>query len=203
MTVKIGVKFKPDPAFKTLIHVQLLLLLVVFLLLGAIITTPLLFIGGPASIIFTVFLCAYLLLLILTAIWVNLYYKSMFYTFTESEILVEKGVLWRHRNIIPYNRITNVDIRQGPMARLLRLWDIHIQTTGHHTYGGYGTAEAYLQGIRNAEEVKEFVMNMVRRPKPTAVEAEAEIPAPENVEQEILTELKKIREVLEGRSTNA
>lgn len=205
MAIRISERFKPDPDFKKLNYVYLLILLTFILGIGVITTLPLLILGRniPTTIAFLPFLILFfisLLISIPSAIWVNLYYASLFYTFTESEILVERGVLWKHRSIVPYNRITNVDIRQGPVQRLVRLWDIHVQTAGYNVYGGGATvAEAYLQGIRNAEEVREFVMSMIRRLKPVAVEAGAETVSPK-LDEQILAELKKIREALESKN---
>lgn len=198
MTVRIGEKFKPDPSFKTLQYIYLLIclgpVLIVLLCLMSLNLAVFAMIGFILAII-----C--LLILVSSIIWINLYYLSLFYTFTESEIIVEKGVLWKHKSIVPYNRITNVDIRQGPVSRMLGLWELQIQTAGYHVApGSHGVAEAILQGIKNVEEVKSFILNMVRRLRPMAVEAESEFAPQGDLEQRILDELKRIREIIERKS---
>ncbi|MBO3753287.1 MAG: PH domain-containing protein [Candidatus Brockarchaeota archaeon] len=207
MTVRIGEKFKPDPSFKTLQYIYLLtglgLVLIFPLCLMSVLTMlspPTLNLAVLAMVVFILAITC-LLILVPSIIWINLYYLSLFYTFTESEIIVEKGVWWKHKSIVPYNRITNVDIRQGPVSRMLGLWELRIQTAGYHVApGSHGVAEAILQGIKNVEEVKSFILNMVGRLRPMAVETESEFAPQEDLEQRILDELKRIREILERKS---
>jgi len=54
-----------------------------------------------------------------------------------------------------------------------------------------------ILNVRNFEELKDTIMNFVRKLKPVAVEAGAEALAPENVDKQILDELRKIRKSLE------
>ncbi len=209
MSVRVGEMFKPDPSFKKLQYIYLLIglaLILVFplcLISILIMLSPLTLNLAILTMIALILTIICLLVLVPSIIWINLYYQCLFYTFTESEIIVEKGVWWKHRSIVPYSRITNVDIRQGPVSRILGLWELRIQTAGYHaaTGGSYGVAEAVLQGIRNVEEVKSFILKMVRTLKPVAVEAGFEtVISPREPEQQILEELRRIREILEGKS---
>lgn len=201
MVAKINERFKPDPSFKKLQYLYLLILLLFLLPLAVTIIMLIAFFTPEFAVILTFFFLAiYLLILSPSIIWINLYYLSLFYTFTEDEIIVERGVWWKHRNIVPYNRITNVDIRQGPLSRLLGLWAIHVQTAGYHVAPqGYGVSEAILQGIKNVEETKSFILSMVRRLKPVSVEAGVETVS-SKLDEQILAELKKIREALESKN---
>ncbi|MEM3466983.1 MAG: PH domain-containing protein [Candidatus Jordarchaeales archaeon] len=204
MIVEINERFKPDPSFKTLQYIYLLMGIIAIVVWGTVITvliSP--FSASIALMVAMIFLAICLLTLLPSIVWINLYYQCLFYTFTESEIIVEKGVWWKHKSIVPYNRITNVDIRQGPLSRKLGLWELRIQTAGYHvaTGGSYGVAEAVLQGIRNVEEVKNFILEMVRTLKPVAVETGFErVTPPKELEQQILEELRRIRETLQRKS---
>jgi membrane protein YdbS with pleckstrin-like domain len=207
MSVRVGERFKPDPSFKKLQYIYLLIglaLILVFplcLISILIMLSPLTLNLAILTMIAFILTIICLLVLVPSIIWINLYYQCLFYTFTESEIIVEKGVWWRQKSIVPYNRITNVDIRQGPVSRILGLWELRIQTAGYHvaTGGGYGVAEAVLQGIKNVEEVRSFILDMVRSLRPVAVEAGVETAPQVGVDQQILAELRRIREILEGR----
>ena len=209
MSVRVGGRFKPDPSFKKLQYIYLLTglaLILVFplcLISILIMLSPLTLNLAILTMIAFILTIICLLVLVPLIIWINLYYQCLFYTFTESEIIVEKGVWWRQKSIVPYNRITNVDIRQGPVSRILGLWELRIQTAGYHvaTEGGYGVAEAVLQGIKNITEVKDFILSRIERLKPIAVEAgvEAKIPSGD-LGQQILEELRRIREVLQRKS---
>ncbi len=92
MTVKIGERFKPDLSFKTLQYIYLLIGVLVLLLCGVtIITLISSFNLRIAMTVAFIFLIICLLILVPSIIWINLYYLSLFYTFTESEIIIERG----------------------------------------------------------------------------------------------------------------
>jgi len=137
--------------------------------------------------------------------WINKYYASISYALTNHEIVVHKGVWWRKKSFVPYNRITNVNIVQGPVSRRFRLGTVLIQTAGFSggtsSAGGLRPAEAVILGVKNFEEIKDKVMNFVREIGPVAVEARAEALAPQDVNRQILAELKKISKSLEKKKT--
>jgi len=102
------------------------------------------------------------------------------------------------KSLVPYNRITNIEIVQGPIARRFGLGTVRIQTAGFSAGGGTThIAEAVILNVKNFEELKDTIMNFIRKLRPAAVETEAEVAAPENISRQILNELRKIREVLE------
>jgi len=144
----------------------------------------------------------YVAIVAFMAFWIPKFCGSIVYLLTESDIVVERGVWWKHKSIVPYNRVTNVDVIQGPLSRRFGLGKISIQTAGFSSGGGGSqkVAEAAILGIKNFDEVKDFVMNRVRRLRPVAVEAESEPPALQGTGLQILEELRKIRENLEKRS---
>lgn len=129
-----------------------------------------------------------------TAYWIQKYQASISFLLTRSEIVVQRGVWWKKKSYIPYNRITNVEILQGPIARHFKLGTVSIQTAGFSGVKSSGSraAEGEIFGVKNFEEVKDLIMNYVRKTRPVAVEAEAE-----DLNAQILEELKKIRETLE------
>jgi len=133
--------------------------------------------------------------------WINKYYASISYALTDHEIVVHKGIWWKKKSFVPYNRITNINIVQGPISRHFQLGTVLIQTAGFSgsttSAGGLKPAEATILGVKNFEEIKDKVMNFVRKVRPVAVEAKAEAMAPEDVDRQILAELKKISKALE------
>jgi len=80
---------------------------------------------------------------------------------------IEKGVIWKKYISIPYERIQNVDIYRGILARILGLSDLHIQTAGYSAYGKHGMgSEGRFPGLdtRTAEQLRE---QLVKRAKGT------------------------------------
>jgi hypothetical protein len=130
----------------------------------------------------------------LWAYWIPRYYESISYNILETELVWRRGVWFRQTGIVPYNRITNIDISQGPLARRLGLASLKIQTAGYSAPAGtWGRMpELRIDGVERPEELKETVMAFVRGAKPEAVEVYAE-----NLPEKLLRELVKIREVLE------
>lgn len=131
--------------------------------------------------------------------WISRFHSSIHYVLEDDKITASKGVWWKTKSYVPYNRITNVNIYQGPISRHFGLGKLSMQTAGFSGTSSRGgkVAEAVILGIKNFEEVKDVVMNFVKGMKPEAVEAEAEIKPSKDINQQILAELRKIRKALE------
>jgi len=199
---KINEEFHPDIGMKSLYYIYLALGVTGFCLswMVPVIVAAFLFLPSNSALVITgVLLSPVLVAVLFTAFWITKYYSSIRYAFTNNEVVVEKGVYWKRKSFVPYNRITNIDIVQGPIARHFGLGTVRVQTAGYSAGGGGTThvAEAVLLNVKNFEELKDTIMNFVRRLKPVAVEAEAEVAAPEDISKQILNELRKIREILE------
>ena len=115
-------------------------------------------------------LLAFILFVVFCWIWAKLTYRFWGYQLTENAFKKEHGVIYKKYVSIPYERIQNVDIHRGLLARILGLSDLKIQTAGSSavSYGrgimtGIG-AEGYLPGLDKqvAEELRE---ELIRRAK--------------------------------------
>jgi membrane protein YdbS with pleckstrin-like domain len=187
--IEIGSEFKPAPQFKRLYNYYALLVFLVGFLWWYI--TLILLV--PNIYLATIFVVA-LLLYIFTFTWIPKYYESIFYRLTENEIVWRRGVWFKTTGIVPYNRITNIDITQGPISRNLKIAALKIQTAGYSVQRQ--TAEIKLEGIENHEELRETIMSYVKGRKPVAVQTFEE----ERTEVRVLEELTKIRQLLEKQS---
>ena len=200
--VKVNEQFAPHPNLKTYYYVYVISVAIVFMTwmlpvsVAALIFLP----PNDALVVGTSLLAPFFLGLGLVVFWIPRYYTSITYALTDDEIIVRKGVWWKRASFVPYNRITNINVIQGPVARHFGLGTVLIQTAGFSSGGGSSAArpaEAVIFGIKNFEEVKDNIMNFVRGIKPVAVEAKAEAKAPEDLNRQMLAELKKIRKALE------
>lgn len=135
----------------------------------------------------------------ITLYWIPKFYSSITYVLEDDKITVTRGVWWKTKSFVPYNRITNINIYQGPISRRFGLGRLSIQTAGFSgtSSSGAKVAEAVIFGVKNFEEIKDLVINFVRGMKPEAIEAEAETKPTKDINQQILTELRKIRKTLE------
>ena len=81
---------------------------------------------------------------------------------------LERGIIWKKCSNIPYERVQNVDIHRGIIARMNGFSTVDIQTAGlHMSYGQRGGArsEGHIPAvaIEHAEKIREFVMHKVSR----------------------------------------
>jgi len=184
--------FKPSPSL--VIWFMVNFLLVVLVMFGFF----LLFDQSAARV--GVILVFAAVLTVVFFIWVKLYYASMWYELRDDEMSWKRGVIFRTTGIVPYNRITNLDLRQGPVMRALGISTLSIQTAG---YSGQAVPEIRIEAIVHAEELRELLRTMVRscsgRGDGTGTGAPEAAPAGSAVNLQILEELKRIRVLLEER----
>jgi membrane protein YdbS with pleckstrin-like domain len=189
------IPFKPSPSLVTWFIVDFLLLM---FFLAAVILLPMYLFSAIDTGIFLGILGGLVVIVILFALWTKLYYESMWYELHEDEMRWKRGVIFRRTGIVPYNRITNLDIRQGPVMRKLDISTISIQTAGYS--GQAQAAEIRIEAIVHAEELRELIRSMVR----TSVGGDGtgtgwRAPSGMTTEIQILGELKAIRALLEKK----
>ncbi len=189
--------FKPSPSMKIWLRVGIALGIGIVLLFSYI---PAALFSGMPAVFSVAILGGTFLLFVLLWHWVGLYYESMFYELREDEITWKRGVWFRTTGIVPYNRITNLDVRQGPFMRFLGISNLAIQTAG---YSGQAVPEIRIEAIVHAEELREMIRSMVRgspaQGNGTGSGTSSLVGSSSPVDQQILAELKSIRSLLEKR----
>lgn len=128
-------------------------------------------VGIPAIVVFLIefWWLILIFLVVLAFIWSHLSYRFYKYELTEDGFRKELGVIWKKYVTIPYDRIQNVDIYRGLLARILGLSDLQIQTAGMSvTVGRYGIAgagsEGRLPGL-SREEAEKIRDELIKRAK--------------------------------------
>lgn len=145
------------------------------------------------SLIFTVMWLV--IIFIPLAVYIPAYFHSLEYSLEDDAIRLKKGVFWRRVTTVPYAKITNIDITQGPLERLFNVSKLHIQTAGFS--GNQAThAELMMVGICNAEDLKEQIMNRLRTRIVPANPIEATPKDDTQLLQDILSELTSIHNTL-------
>ncbi len=122
------------------------------------------------------------------------------------EIYVKKGLINVTQKHVPFRTITNISSRAGLVDRLFGIGSVEIQTAGFSGGpAGQGGPEEKLEGITFYEEVRDFVLQELRRfrdPYVTGTEVvhQREDPVPQlrdSLDDEMLITLREIRNVLE------
>lgn len=97
---------------------------------------------------------ATLALIAFTAVGIFLYWTRFEYRVGDNEIRIDSGIVSRTHRSIPFDRVQDVDISQGPLARLLGLAKVKFETGG-----SAGEDEGILQAItlERAQQLRELV----------------------------------------------
>ena len=126
---------------------------------------------GAGTIALTVIgtlLVVIIVAVVLGEVYARMAYNRWFYEFTPRGLKLERGVIWKKYSNIPYERIQNVDVQRGILARMLGFSTVNIQTAGFS--GGYGRrgmprSEGHIPAvsIEGAEKIREFVMKKITK----------------------------------------
>lgn len=128
-----------------------------------------LFVTSPAFIIVFPLIILFLIILI-GEIFVRWAYRNWKYEFTEDSLKIEKGIIVKRYKSIPYDRVQNVDVTRGILARIIGFSTIDIQTAGYSMYatqGRMGPSEGHLPAVskEHAEEIREFLVKKIAHHK--------------------------------------
>lgn len=201
--------FRPAPAYlrylKVIFWVVLLLIDIAILLpwlivciihplVGAILAIPVWIIAIAPDLI------AY--------VGLHLRYDSTWYAMTDRSLFIRRGLWVIHETTITYENIQNATIHQGPLQRYFGIANLEVRTAGGgspgpHGHGGGGHI-GLLEGIADAERIRDLIMERARRSRsaglgderdhheePGRAAAPAWTPAHVEVLREILARIKR------------
>jgi len=133
-------------------------------------------------------------------------FHTMRYRFTDEGISMRWGILFRREIIVNYARIQDIHLRSNIVERWLGLARVLLQTAS-----GSSSAEMTLEGIREFEQVRDFLYDRMRgvkdhgpaRAAPTGA-ATSSATSVDNTQlalllRDIASELRAVRETLESR----
>ena len=121
---------------------------------------------GITPIFFVLLIVWFIILLVIAYIWAKLSYQNYKYELTDNGFKKELGVIRKKYVTIPYERIQNVDIYRGILARILKLSDLHIQTAGMSigsgSYGGLSEGRLPGLSVQVAEQLRDELIKRAR-----------------------------------------
>jgi len=187
-------KLKPEKELKTL----WIITWVVSLIMGIIFLVIMAF--GVDLLIFGISIFTWIVIMILVIIWIPAAFKALEYYIDDEGVKMKGGVVWKRHVTIPYLKITNVDVTQGPVQRYYNIGTIHVQTAGAGGKQGE-KAELKINGIRDLEKVRDIIIGRVKDSTyhlSRAVESKERIQPVEKISvfEDILKELKEIKKLL-------
>jgi membrane protein YdbS with pleckstrin-like domain len=187
-------KLKPEKELKTLWIITWVVFLVLEILFLVILSVKvdLWIVGISVSI--------WIVIMIPVIVWIPAAFKALEYYIDDEGVKMKGGVVWKKHVTIPYLKITNVDVTQGPMQRYYNIGTIHVQTAGAGGKQGE-KAELKINGIRELEKVRDIIIGRVNDSTyhlGRAVESKERIQPVEKISvfEDILKELKEIKKLL-------
>jgi len=115
-----------------------------------------------------VLLAAYAIVyLIITEIYTRMSYNRWKYKFEPHALKIEYGIIWKKYKSIPYERIQNVSIKRGLLARMLGYSTLEIETAGSSGIKWGKNKEYHSEGhipavsIKAAESVSNFLLKKI------------------------------------------
>lgn len=152
---------KLHPGAKWLFRIQMfvgLLVLIIFVMVAS------MFIGlffGSGIFMFIIFLSYIVTLVIVSEVYARMSYNRFFYEFEASNLKIERGIIWKKYSYVPYERVQNVDIHRGIIARACGFSSVKVQTAG---YSGTAIIEGYLPAVepKEAEKIRKLLMKKIK-----------------------------------------
>jgi membrane protein YdbS with pleckstrin-like domain len=124
---------------------------------------------------------------------------------TMPEIYLKRGVFTITRKHVPFRTITNISSKAGVFDRLFSIGSVQIETAGYSGSQQTGP-EIKLEGIVFFEEVRDFILNELRKFKAPYVigtemvpRIEEPVPRTKGLDDEILITLREIRDLLKKK----
>jgi membrane protein YdbS with pleckstrin-like domain len=99
----------------------------------------------------------------------HLRFDTTWYVLSNRSLRIRRGILSIRETSITFENVQNVEIKQGPLQRWFKISDLIVQTAG----GGGGGDEpgsdkigphvGLIEGVENAAEIRDRIMDRVRR----------------------------------------
>jgi putative membrane protein len=96
-------------------------------------------------------------LLVFSIVSLFIYWRRFEFRVGAHDIRIDSGVLSRTHRSIPFDRIQDVDITQGPVARILGLAKVTFETGGGSAQSGKEDGVIQAIALQRAEELRELV----------------------------------------------
>ena len=114
--------------------------------------------------------------IIIVEIYARMTYNRWLYEFGADGLKLERGIIWKRYSNIPYERVQNVDITRGIIARMCGFSSVNVQTAGYSGPRSSGLSvnripigrmhsEGYIPGvnIQEAEKIREFLIKKITK----------------------------------------
>jgi membrane protein YdbS with pleckstrin-like domain len=101
---------------------------------------------------------------------IHLRYDTTWYVFTDRSLRLRRGIWVIHETTITFENIQNVSVNSGPLERFFGIANVVVDTAGGGKQSkkdgdgkqGGNTHQGVIEGIDNAEEIRNQILNRLR-----------------------------------------
>lgn len=112
---------------------------------------------------------------------IHLKYDTMWYVMNARSLRCRRGIWTIVEHTITFENVQNVHVRRGPIQHFFGIWTIIVETAGATEPEGsnpFGVGnKAIMEGMVNPNEIREQIMEQVRRSRGTGI---GELPSEES-----------------------
>jgi hypothetical protein len=97
---------------------------------------------------------------------VRLEYEMHWYIVTDRSLRIRTGLLRLQESTMSFANLQQVEVKQGPLQRLLGLADVHVQSAGggerEHGQVGDSLHTGIFHSVNNANEIRDLILGRLR-----------------------------------------
>jgi membrane protein YdbS with pleckstrin-like domain len=97
-------------------------------------------------------------------------YELRWYIVTDRSLRIRTGLVRLQESTMSFANLQQVEVKQGPLQRLLGLADVHVQSAGgagdhdpHNAHAGESLHTGIFHSVDNATEVRDLILDRLRQ----------------------------------------
>lgn len=146
----------------------------------------------PLRVVKAIVLIGFLVEFPVSYLMIRFDYELRWYIVTDRSLRIRHGLIYVREMTMTFANIQQITIHQGPLQRLLGIADLQVRTAGggggaagHHGAGHGGAGHSmhlgYFRGVENATEIRDLMLERLRRWRDTGLGDPDEAPAEDAV----------------------
>ena len=167
---------------------------------AAAVTIPLMITGQRPATIVAAAVATFVAIAGLRILYLHAHFPTIRYELTDVELTTAEGLYWETRRTTPLEKVTNVDVNQGPLDRYLGIGSVGVFTPST----GALTPESMLVGVDDPHAVRARILAQAEaaRSAPAGRAPGAATPSSAGAQtlEEILHTLQRIEGLLTARA---
>ena len=189
---------KPEVEQKTIWYIKWW---IVFIPCAVLLTLLLAAIRYPESVAILTTLIMFLIAALIVLFWIPPFHKSLLYEINDDSVVLSKGVFWKIKVAVPFSKIDNVKIKQGPLQKIFKIGTVNI-IAAEDEERRWSYPDIQFVDIKMAEEIRNEISKRIKiakeNQKSEPQSDKSDLSDKEKI-QYLMEELKSIKENLKQK----